>query len=185
MDITIISKRYAKALFDLAIELKKLEKVSEDMALIQGVIKENPEFRRLLLSPIIPEGKKNQVIRSIFEKHLDELTYKFLRLVTRKEREVYLDNIALAFVKLYKVHHNILTIKLTSAVKIEEQTKKKLMDLLTSQTKKTIDLVEVVDKSLIGGFLLTMDDQKYDASIKHQLDRLSKTFEKNLYIKGY
>lgn len=185
MDITIISKRYAKALFDLAIELKKLEKVSEDIALIQKVIKENPEFRRLLLSPIIPERKKNQVVKGVFEKHLDELTYKFLRLVTLKEREVYLDSIALAFVKLYKNYHNILTITLTSAIKLSDPTKKKLVDLLSLQTKKTIDLIEVEDKSLIGGFVLTMDDQKYDASIKHQLDKLSKTFEKNLYIKGY
>jgi len=185
MDITIISKRYAKALFDLAIELNKLERIKQDIDLVQTVIKENPEFRRLLKSPIIPAGKKNKIIAGIFKSKLDELTFKFMQLVTRKEREIFMDSISLAFIKLYKEHHNIVTIKLTSSEKMDEQSKKNLISLLTGQTHHTIDLIEETDKSILGGFVLTMDDKKYDASIRHHLDKLKKTFDKNLYIKGY
>ena len=185
MDTTIISQRYAKALFDLAIELNKLERVSEDMTLVQEVTKENQEFKRLLASPTIPERKKNKVITGIFEMHLDELSLKFLKLVTRKEREVFLEGITATFVKLYKEHHKIMTIKLSVPIKMEEETKKKLIALLTKETKHTIDLIEEVDKSVIGGFVLTMEDKKYDVSIRHQLERLSRAFDKNLYIKGF
>ncbi|MCF8365072.1 MAG: ATP synthase F1 subunit delta [Bacteroidales bacterium] len=185
MDITIISKRYAKALFDLAIEMKKLEHIKDDVMLIQQVIRENPEFSRLLRSPIIPAGKKNKIIAAIFKDKLDVLTFKFLQLVTRKERELLLDAISSSFVNLYKDYHNIITIKLTSASKIDEQSKKDLIKLLTDDTKKTIELIEETDKNLLGGFVLTMDDKKFDASIRHQLDRLKKSFDKNLYIKGF
>ncbi len=185
MDIPIISQRYAKALFDLAIELNKLEKVSKDMALVNEVTKENPEFKRLLTSPTIPEKKKNKVISSIFENHLDELSLKFLKLVTRKEREVFLEGITDAFVKLYKVHHKIMTIKLSSAIKMDEKIRKELIALLTKTTNHTIELIEEVDKSIIGGFVLTMEDKKYDASIRHQLEKLKRTFAKNLYVKGF
>jgi len=185
MDITIISKRYAKALFDLAIEMKKLERIKDDIELIQSVTKENPEFIRLLKSPIIPAGKKNKIIAAIFKDKLDVLTFKFLQLVTRKEREIFLDTISSSFIKLYKEHHNIITITLTSSEKMDEKSKKELIKLLSDQTHKTIDLIEKVDKSLIGGFVLDMDDKKYDASISHQLERLRKSFDKNLYVKGF
>ncbi len=185
MDITIISKRYAKALFDLAIEMKKLERIKDDIELVQSVTKENPEFKRLLKSPIIPVGKKNKIIAAIFKDKLDILTFKFLQLVTRKEREVLLDTICVSFIKIYKEHYNIITIKLTTSEKIDEQSKTELIELLSGDTNKTIDLIEKVDKSLIGGFVLDMDDKKYDASIRHQLDKLKKSFDKNLYVKGF
>ena len=166
MDITIISKRYAKALFDLAIEMKKLERIKDDIELVQSVTKENPEFLRLLKSPIIPAGKKNQIIAAIFKDRLDVLSFKFLQLVTRKEREILLDTISTSFIKLYKDYHNIVTITLTSSEKMNEKSKEELVRLLSGETHKTIDLIEKVDKSLIGGFVIDLDDKKYDASIK-------------------
>ena len=185
MDISIISKRYAKALFDLAIELKKLERIKEDIELIQTITRENPELKRLLKSPIIPEGKKNTILAAVFKDKLDVLTFRFLQLVTRKEREIFLDTISVAFVKLYKDYHKIITVNLTSSEKMNEQSKKDLINLLIGDTQNKIDLIEKVDKSIIGGFVLDMDDKKYDASIRHQLERLRKSFDKNLYIKGF
>ncbi len=185
MDVTIIAQRYAKALFDLAIEMERLEVVKKDIDLIQEVIKENPEFRRLLHSPIIPPGKKNKVIAGVFKSKLNELTFRFLQLVTRKERAVHLDSICLAFIKQYKTYHNIISIKLTTAAKLDEESRTALIAMLTDQTHKTIELTEEIDSKLVGGFVLTMEDKKYDASIRNQLEKLSKTFDKNLYIKGF
>lgn len=185
MDITIISKRYAKALFDLAIEMKKLERIKDDIELVQSVTIENPGFLRLLKSPIIPAGKKNKIIAAIFKDKLDVLSFKFLQLVTRKEREILLDSISASFIKLYKDYHNIVTITLTSSQKMNEKSKQELINMLSGETHKMIDLIEKVDKSLIGGFVIDMDDRKYDASISHQLERLKKSFDKNLYIKGF
>lgn len=185
MDVTIISKRYARALFDLAIELSVLEKVKEDMDTLRDVTLENPRFKRVMASPIIPAGKKNSILKGIFEKYLDKLTMRFLQLLIRKEREVYLREITESFEKLYKDYHNIITIKITSTVPLNEENRSELLNLLQEQTHKTIDLVEQVDESLIGGFVLTMEDRKYDASIRHKLDKLRKSFEKNLYVREY
>ncbi len=185
MDVSIISQRYAKALFDLAVELSLLERVKKDMDTVRDAALENPQFRRLLESPIIPSGKKNSIIKGVFEKYLDRLTMRFLELLTRKEREVYLREIAEAFEKLYKVHHNIITVKITSTAPLNGENRAELLKLLSEQTHKTIDLVEETDKDLIGGFVISMEDKKYDASLRHKLERLKKTFEKNLYIKQY
>jgi F-type H+-transporting ATPase subunit delta len=76
MDITIISKRYAKALFDLALELNKPDRIKRDIELVRTVTIENPEFRRLLQNPIVEAGKKNKILTGIFKQHLDELTLR-------------------------------------------------------------------------------------------------------------
>jgi F-type H+-transporting ATPase subunit delta len=185
MDITIISQRYAKALFDLALEFKELEKIKEDMLLVGSVTDENPEFRRLLSSPVIPQGKKAAIIRGIFNKKVEKLTFRFLELVVRKEREVFLKNIADNFISLYKKYKNIITVKLITAQPVDDHIRKEILDILEETTHKNVELLEDTDKKLIGGFVLTMDDKKYDASIRQQINRLQKEFERNPYVKGF
>jgi F-type H+-transporting ATPase subunit delta len=185
MDVTIISKRYAQALFDLALEMNRLERISDDVKLIQEVIAENPQFRRLLKSPVIPDGKKSSILKAVFGRHIDELTFRFLLLVTRKEREVFLKEITGAFMIIYKKHHNIVTVKLTTPVAFDDKTRKDLLEMLHRDLHQKIELIEVIDPNMLGGFIITLDDKKYDASIRRQLDRLYKSFEDNLYVRGF
>ena len=185
MDITIISKRYAQALFDLAIEMNKLERISEDMKLVSKVTNENPQLRRLLASPIISIGKKLIILKKIFEKHLDILSFRFIRLVTRKEREIYLQNITDNFDILYKKYKNILTVHLQTAYRIDEATISKLQIIAGQKVKMNIEMIEKTDKSLIGGFIMNIGDYRYDASLKKKFKLLSETFSKNLYIREF
>jgi F-type H+-transporting ATPase subunit delta len=185
MDVTIISQRYAQALFDLSLEMKTLERVNEDMLLVKSVAVENPQFRRLLASPIIPPGKKSQIIKAIFERHLDRLSFRFLQLVVKKERELYLQFIAESFTNLYKKHKNIETVNLTTAQPINQKIRQEIIDLLVDKTHKKIELLEDIDQDLIGGFVLSLEDTKYDASLRKKISRLQKTFESNLYVKGF
>jgi F-type H+-transporting ATPase subunit delta len=165
--------------------MNKLDRVYSDILLVLDVTRENAEFRRLLVSPVIPPGKKTQIITAIFEKHLDKLTFRCLHLVTRKERAIHLEDIARSFVSVYKKHKNILITRLKTAAPIDEETRQNIVRLLTVETKKNIELIEEVDEKLIGGFILTMDDRQYDASLSKKISVLSKSFDKNLYIKGY
>lgn len=184
MDVTIISKRYAKALFDLALEMKILEAVKKDIELLDEVAMQNPEFKRLIKSPIIPPGKKNKILTGIFKGKIQDLTFKFLHLVTRKERELYLLDINNSFIKLYKEYHNILTVQVTTRFSLDKTSRNELLQILAKGTHKTIDLVEKTDASMLGGFVLNMEDKKYDASIRNQLDKLRKSFDKNPYVSG-
>jgi F-type H+-transporting ATPase subunit delta len=106
-------------------------------------------------------------------------------LVTRKEREVYLENICGHFAILYKKHKNIITIEITTAYPIDDEIRKKIIDLLEEIQHKEVELVEKIDETIIGGVVLKLDDRKFDASLRMQLIRLRKVFDKNLYVKGY
>ncbi|MCD4730345.1 MAG: ATP synthase F1 subunit delta, partial [Bacteroidales bacterium] len=92
-----LAGRYAKALFDLAIEMNVLEEVHADAELIIDVCEKNKEFVLMLRSPIIKDVKKLAILKDIFENNLNELTYRFIVLITRNKRESIIKEIAERF----------------------------------------------------------------------------------------
>ncbi len=180
-----IAIRYAKALFDFSIEQNILEEAFQDMTLIFNVSKENKNFRKLLVNPIIKTTKKQTIIREIFQKHIHEITLKFLILITNKRRDIYIESIAAQFIELYKDYKNIKTVYLQTAIEIDEKIRNSIISILKDETQSEIELIEDVKKNLIGGFVLKVDDKLFDASIRNKISKLSREFDVNIYEKGF
>jgi F-type H+-transporting ATPase subunit delta len=68
---------------------------------------------------------------------------------------------------------------------VNEAFKEKVAGLIKSAYKKDIEIIEEKDKSLIGGFVLTVGDKQIDASISRKLAELEKEFNINTYVKDY
>jgi F-type H+-transporting ATPase subunit delta len=183
MQNTLLAQRYAKALFELSLEMKKLEEVYKDMGLLQATISDSMEFKQFLVSPVIQAVKKTKVLNAMFDGKVEELTLRFLELLAKNRREANLKIIANEFVELYKDHKNITTVVLRTAIKISEPIKEEILDRLSTHTGGTIDLVEKVDEKLIGGFIVSIEDTQYDASLLRIFNQLRKEFEENLYIR--
>lgn len=186
MPSSIIARRYAKALFDLALEMNIVEEVKADMELLRSVCETNKDFVQLLKSPIIRPVKKQKVMVVLFGDKISEVSLRYLDIITRKRREQYLEHIALEYIENYKKFKNIVTVYFESAETISERIRSQVIALLEDQTKGTIELKESVKKELIGGFVVNYDDKKYDASILYQLKKLKKnTAEINFYIREF
>ena len=182
MRVTLLAKRYAQALFDLAVENNILEEVAQDMILVKSVLDESRVLRKVMSNPVIDYTKKNKVLDRIFDHKIQKLTHKFLQLITRKGREVYITFISTAFDEIYKDHKNILPVKLTTAIGVDEKIKKEIIDKLAQVTDMNLEVTEIVDQELIGGFKLNFEDYQYNNSVKKQLQRLAKVFSDNLYV---
>jgi len=181
MRIKLLSKRYATAVFDLAVEFKILEKVSTDLMLVSKVFAESRELRVIIANPVIDTHKKIGILNKLFEGRVQELTMKFLVLITNKGREQYIPYICSAFNDIYKDYKNILSVKLTTAVKADKKVADGISEKLRELTKMNIDLSENINEDLIGGFVVNFQDYKYDASVINQLNRLKKSFLDNLF----
>ena len=173
-----VSLRYAKSLISLAIKNKLLEKIKDDLDLIQS-FDSNVEFKNLLKSPIINNEKKINIFELIFKDHISPFTFSFITLLIMKKRESFLFDVIDQFKLLYNDHKNILVVKLTTAHNISEHTKSKFLD------KIQIILDEKVDSSLIGGFTLNIFDMEYNSSVKNQLESLKKKINTKTYIKQF
>ncbi|GAB5553363.1 MAG: ATP synthase F1 subunit delta [Saprospiraceae bacterium] len=173
-----IASRYAKSLIQLAEEQKKLDRVLEDIESFRTLVKDSADFRNFIKSPIIQLAKKKAIWSKLFSGKYDDLTLKFLELLTQKQREVLLPEIAEEFVAQYKAKMQISTAVVTVANELSDANRK----LIQEQIEKSgvafsnVELTVQKDPSLIGGFILEMDNYIYDASVANQFNQLKKQF---------
>jgi len=180
---SIIAERYAKSLFELAQESGKLENVRADMELILDLIKNSADFRQLLVSPVIRPDKKIGVLNAIMKGKVEELTQKFYTLIASKRREKYLAGIARAFIEKYKEFKKIVTVEVRTVSPLSEAMRNKIVSLIEKRQGITVDLIEIIDASLIGGFVVSTDKVRYDSSLANSIKKLKKEFEVNLYVR--
>ena len=178
-----LAYRYAKSLIDLAQEQNQLEKVYEDMLLLQNIIKSHRDFANLLRSPIVSADKKEKIIDAVTTGKISPLTSAFNKLLVSKGREASLPEIIKSYVAQYKDLKGIHTVKLTTATPISDDLKAQIV----AQVKKTaniqnIDLQTTVDESIIGGFVLQTGDKLVDASIAYDLKEISRQFQNNDFL---
>jgi F-type H+-transporting ATPase subunit delta len=178
----IVASRYAKSLIDLAVETKQLEEVRADMKLIKRVCEGNREFVILLESPVVKTDKKMAIFKEIFGDKISVTTLTFLNLIATKRREGYIDNIAYAFDEQYKIYKNITSAEVTSAAPLDADNKAQILAIVSKTATGQIELIEKVDKSLIGGFILTVDGKRVDTTVKRKLNDLRKNFSGNVYV---
>jgi len=179
-----IAVRYAKALFMLSKEFNMTDKVKADMALIEEVIKNSPDFKAFLASPIIREEKKLKVIEEIFAQKINEITHKFINLIVGKRRFMYIDAIAVEYLNFFRAFKGIKKAQIQSVVPLNDENKQSILEILKAFTHTEIELIEELRKELIGGFVLKIDDKQYDASIKSKITKLTKEYSINVYEKG-
>jgi F-type H+-transporting ATPase subunit delta len=185
LSYTKITIRYAAAFFDLAAEKGIVENTYEDMTLLGDVCTSNHDFVRLLQNPVINADKKNKVISKIFGTSMNKMSLSFISLMIRKRRERYLPSIAEAFADLYKASKGIKTAFVTSAVELATVDKAGVLEILSQLTDKKIDLVEKTNETLLGGFIINLDNFQIDQSLATKIKELKKDFEKNLFVKGF
>jgi len=173
MNESTISVRYAKALFESAREKNQLDATRKDMLLIQDLCRIS-EFQFLLRSPMLNESKKCKVIGELLDKKINDLTSGLINLVVHNGRELLLSAIARNFIDLFMKHHRIKPAKLITASPLEKSLQDKIVQIVKETLDTEVELQTMEDKALIGGFIMRIDDQQYDASMATSLKRMKK-----------
>ena len=185
MSIARIASRYAKSLIELAQDQGRLERVVGDINLFNDAI-QHRDLYLLIKSPIVKADKKLKIFHELFGERVDHLTLSFFDIIIRKGIETFLPDIARHFIKNYRELKNITLAQVTTATPLEEYQIEKIKSELKKIGVATgeVQLEEVVNPNIIGGFLLEVDDQLYDASVKTKLTNLKKEILDNSYIKS-
>ena len=179
---TRASSRYAKALLDLAIEQGSVDACKNDMDYVISMCEGSRDLDLLLKSPIIKAPQKLDALAAVLKEGVSELTFKYIDIITSNKRESLLENIAHSYLALYRKHNNIVKADVKSAVVLDDTLRAKVKELVAKQGAGEIELHETVDTDLIGGFVLTIEDQQIDASVQSQLNKLKQEFSNNAYV---
>ncbi|MBP5317920.1 MAG: F0F1 ATP synthase subunit delta [Paludibacteraceae bacterium] len=169
-----ISVRYAKALLGFAEKNGEADKVYAEMQLVAVAFEAAPLLRELMETPGLLTNEKVNLLTAILgEQKPSATTAAFFKFVVDQKREEHMQMIALMYEKLYREARNLLKGELRSAVELPKATLQKIEKYVNQRFGATVELSSSTDASLIGGFVLDVNDQRLDASIIGQLQKLN------------
>jgi F-type H+-transporting ATPase subunit delta len=165
--------RYAIALFDLALEEDKLGEVEAALARIGSLMKDSPDFARLVRSPVFSSEEQSRALAAI-AKHteISGLTANFLQLIAKNRRLFALRDIIEGFRRLVADYRGEVTADIVSAVPLSEAQTEELRATLKAKTGKNVTLNVSVDRAILGGLIVTIGSRMVDTSIRSKLNAL-------------
>ncbi len=186
---SVVSSRYAQAVYHLAESQNQVEAVLNDFRQIAEACLESNELRVFLKSPVINPSLKKQAFTKAFEGKISEFTLTFVKKLISLRRESILFDITNAFQAFYNKQKGIVSIDVTSAVKLDAATIEKVKSIVKQNPAyasiQQFNVIEKVNPAIIGGLIIKVDDKQIDESVATQINNLKNNFSKNPYIKAY
>lgn len=176
MSQSIVAYRYAKSLIDLATETGVVNEVNKDMDLFISVCQENDQLVAVLKNPIVRHSKKLAILKALFFGKVHDVTFSIFTILTKKNRESFILSIAQEFRKLYNLKNNIQVATVSTVEALSEEQRKEFISKIAQSLNKEVILNEKIDKSLIGGYVLTVNDTQVDTSVKKRLADMRLSF---------
>jgi F-type H+-transporting ATPase subunit delta len=176
-----VASRYAKSLIDLSKEQQILDKVKADLTVFQKTVHQNVSLQSLLKSPVVNNGDKIAILKKVFGASFQKLTIDFFSIVVRKNRSSVLETISQSFMDQYNDLNNIISATVKTAQAIDASVTAEVTSFIEKQSGKKVALTASVDPSLIGGLVIQVGDNLYDASISGKLNKVKQNLL-NTYI---
>jgi F-type H+-transporting ATPase subunit delta len=165
--------RYAKAILDLANSKGVAEAVNNDMKSIASAIDTNIELSTFIQNPTTKVEVKESALLEIFA-NVNGVTKGLFHLLFENKRFEILEAIALEYKKLFDESNGVETAKVTTAIPMDAALEAKVLAKITTLSDKKITIENIVDPSIIGGFILRIGDQQYNASVANRLQVLKR-----------
>lgn len=167
--------RYAKAIIETAVSSGNTAKVNDDMKSIVEAVTSSNELKEFLSSPIITSEMKMNALTEVFASVQPE-TKSLLRLLQENKRFEILGGIAQKYNALYDELQGVEVVKVTTAVPMTAELEVKVLSKVASISDKKVTIENIVDPSIIGGFILRIGDKQYNASVANRLQELKREF---------
>lgn len=169
-----IARPYAKAAFGIAHASGRLAEWGEalDAAASAAAI---PEFRALLGNPAVETGTVADLLVEFAGGDVDAECGHFFRLLAERRRVALLPAIHEQYETLRADAEKRAVVEVTSAVKLDDAQRERLIDALKARLGLDVDLNERTDASILGGAVIRAGDMVIDGSVRGRLDKLAAT----------
>lgn len=173
-----IPRRYAKALFSLAVEKGRVEAWSESLLALGQAVEAAPELRDVLENPAYAREQKRAVVQQLAALvKLDEEPANLLFLLGDRSRLSSLKDVVAAFRELADQELGRLRARVTSAVPLDEAAVAAIAASLSASTQKQVLVERAVDPAILGGVVAQVGSLVYDGSLRTQLEDLRQSLK--------
>lgn len=141
---------------------------------VSNIINSSKDFVFVMENPTISQETKFEIIDEVFKNELDEKVLNFLKILVEKNRFKEFDQIYQAYTNEVDKINNLKRVEVISAVQLSKEQKQKTKERLQTRLQKNVEINWTLDKEIIGGLVIKIDDNIIDSSLKNKLDKLSK-----------
>jgi F-type H+-transporting ATPase subunit delta len=167
-----IAKKYGRALFELAKERNLVDQAWEQFNALSAYFRADTTFLDFVTAPQIGDGDKADLVKKVFEPRLERIFYEYIQMLVAKHRIHYLPEIIEEFDRLVRADRGMARAVCITTAPISEAQRRQLIERLSKKTNLKIELEEKIDKAIIGGMVVIIQDQILDSSIKYALTLL-------------
>ncbi len=168
-----VAQRYARALFSLSVEAKKVDLVRQEINRLSLLAKSSPQLNTFMAAKRFGRKAHADALEQWATKEkVSPLLQRFLTFVCMHGRAEHLGQIAQAFESLACQAENQMRAQVTSAVSLTKDQQKLVTEALAHAFKKEIFLDQAVDEHLLGGMTIRTGSMLIDGSLKSKLAQL-------------
>ena len=174
MSNSMVAKRYALALFQIAKETQALGVIEEELRVVKEVVQYNPDLKAILNSSKLSIVEKKEIIKTAFTTVNVNVVNTLLILIDR-HREDEIVNVANEFLELANDEMGIAEAQVYSTRELTVAEREAISAVFAAKVgKKSLKIENIVDSHLLGGIRLRIGNRIYDGSLRGKLDRLER-----------
>ncbi len=168
-------RRYAAALYNVAVQQGDVREVAKRLTYIRDVLKAIPVFGQLLLTHRVSAADKLSILNKVLGKSISELEIDLIAHLLEDGHFMLFNAVVKRFEYLVETDSNMVQVQLTTAQKISEAEIQSFSEKIEAQLNKSVSMHKVLDPSLIGGVKLRVGNTLIDSSISGRLQKLRDT----------
>ena len=165
--------RYAKAIFSLANESDMSLRVYEDMLFYIDLSSNEKSFSEMLANSVINTKSKHDIILSL-NNNTSDLSKNLIGLLIFNKRLSILVDVCNAYKSLYEKANNMTKAIVVTALPITDNIREAALLKINSISSKKVEINNIIDKNILGGFILRYDGKEYNASLSNKLQKIKK-----------
>lgn len=170
------ARRYAQAVFELAVQRSELDKWREELSCITAVLGD-PGVRAIMESPRVPFSGKQDLLRKVLP-GISPLALNLSFLVVKTGKVSIIGRMVELYGDMVDAHRGIVHARVVTAVPMSDEEQRHVCAWLSQIDGKKVVMEAKTDPQILGGLVARIGDQVIDASVRMRLERLKRNLTK-------
>ena len=168
-----VARVYASAMIELAKASDQVDALLEELEDLAQRVEADTAFNTFLSTPMVDMQARRKTLEKLFRGRYSDLLVDSLQVLNRKGRLGLIRAVAKAYYLAREELLGRVEVLVRSAVPLTERHRGGVREVAATHTGKEVDLIETVDEALLGGLVIRIGDEKFDASVATRLRTLA------------
>ncbi len=170
--------RYARALFEVSLDLGDPKQTEREIAAFQELVDGHETLGRVVLNRAISPAVKKAIVEAILERTptTSNVVRRLLVMLAERGRLHLLPTLLAVYRDRLMEHLGVVRARVATAEALDRKRVASINQKLDAATGQQVTIETTVDESLMGGMVTRIGGTVFDGSLAHHLDRLKQRF---------